>query len=168
MNNRNTFIGFILLIIGGSFLFNNLFHIKLFSMGNLWPIFVLGVGLAFEFSFFLSRRAPGLLVPGGILTTIGLLFFFETFTDWKFAAYSWPIYILAVAVGLFQLYLFSGRPKALLIPIGILTTIACASFFFTVLHWFNTHLFGGALLILLGIVFIFGSGKRDCPEKNHW
>ena len=35
-------------------------------------------------------------MPGGILTIIGTLFFFETFTKWNFAEYTWPVYPLAV------------------------------------------------------------------------
>ncbi|KAA2301789.1 hypothetical protein FY526_23215, partial [Clostridioides difficile] len=40
----------------------------------------------------------------------------------------WPGFILAVAVGLFELYWFGGRNKWLLIPINILTVISLLFF----------------------------------------
>ena len=35
----------------------------------------------FEMNYFQTRKNPGQLVPGGILTVIGLLFCFEILTD---------------------------------------------------------------------------------------
>ncbi len=153
--------GFILILIGGTLLYNNIFNVSLFSMAKLWPIFILGLGLIFEVSYFGSkgREAPGILVPGGILTTIGLVFFFQTYTNWSFMKYTWPFFILSVAIGLFQLYLFSGRPKALLIPISILSVVACTSFSILVLNGFmsfiNFSLFAPIMLIAIGILILF-------------
>jgi hypothetical protein len=123
-NGRKSTGGLILIALGVMFILQNVFGYNMFSMEKLWPIFVLIPGLSFEFGYFTTRRNPGVLVPGGILTTIGGLFFFETYTNWMFSEYTWPIYILAVAVGLFQLYLFGGRKKGLLIPVFILTTLS--------------------------------------------
>lgn len=151
-------IGLILIILGVVLLFKPLFNINIFDMAHFWPIFVLGPGLVFEGSFFLSKKNPGLLVPGGILTTIGSLFFFETFTDWNFAGYTWPVYILAVAIGLYQLYLFDGRSKALLIPVGILTTVGLVSLiliiFGNIFVWLNSSIVWAILFILLGVFIL--------------
>lgn len=118
MKKNNSFIGLLLILVGVVVLFlRGLFGIKLFEFNtnDFWVFIVLLVGLSFELAFFLTGKNPGLLVPGGIITTIGLLFMFEVTTDWSFAAYTWPVYILSVAVGLFQLYIFSRREKGLLI-----------------------------------------------------
>lgn len=153
--------GAILIILGLLMLFKPMFQINIFDMEHFWPLFVLVPGLIFEASFFLSEANAGLLVPGGILTTIGGLFFFETFTNWNFAQYTWPVYILAVAIGLYQLYLFGGKIKGLLIPVGILTTVALVSFilmvFGNVFTWLNSSIVWAVLLILLG-VFILSKG----------
>jgi hypothetical protein len=129
-------------------------------MEYFWPIFVLIPGLVFEASFFMSGRNSGLLVPGGILTTIGTLFFFETFTNWMFAEYTWPVYILAVAIGLAQLYLFGTREKGLLIPVFILTLIAVVSFammvFGGILTWLNYSTILPVVLILVGLYILVG------------
>ena len=159
MKNKNNFWGFFLIIIGILLFISKLFDIQLFNMGRLWPIFVLIPGLCFNFAYFSTRKGPGVLVPGGILTTIGLLFFFETMTNWHFAEYTWPVYPLAVAVGLFQLYIFGGRKRELLIPVGILTLVSATSFASMIFGSINTSLVVPAILVLLGVYLIFGKGN---------
>lgn len=164
MKKNNPILGIVLLVLGGILLYNNIFHTNLFSMRYMWPMFVLGLGLVFEFNYFTTKKAPGLLVPGGILTSLGLLFFFEAFTHWSFSGMTWPFYPLAVAVGLFQLYLFSGRPKGLLIPVGILTAIGGSSFAIMFINRFTSfaahNLYVPAILIILGLFFIFGRSEK--------
>ncbi len=125
---RNTSFAGLLLIAAGVIilLLRVLFGIKLFEFytHDFWVFIVLLVGLSFELSFFLTGSKPGLLIPGGIITTIGLLFMFEVTTDWNFAEYTWPVYILSVAVGLFQMHIFSRREKGLLIASLIIGGIA--------------------------------------------
>lgn len=161
MNKSGVSGGLILVVVGGFLLANNLGEWHIFSIERLWPIFVLIPGLVFELSYFSSGRNRGFLVPGGILTTLGLLFFFETFTNWQFAAFTWPVYPLAVAIGLFQLYIFSGRPRALLVPVFILTTvsgIAFATMFInSIQRWVNLGLVFPILLVLAGLLLIFRS-----------
>ncbi len=112
------YVGILLIMVGAVLLIlKSIFGIKLldFNGTDFWVFIVLLVGLSFELSYFLTGSKPGLLVPGGIITTIGLLFMFEVSTNWHFAKYTWPVYIISVAVGLFQMYLFSKREKGLLI-----------------------------------------------------
>lgn len=159
MKTSNIIWGIALIAFGCLLLLNRVLGDTIFSMSNLWPLFVLVPGLVFEFSYFSTRRNPGVLVPGGILTTIGILFFFETYTNWMFSEYTWPIYILSVAIGLFQLYLFSGRNRGLLVPVTILTTVAAISLlsilFGSVISWLNYSLIGPILFILLGLFILF-------------
>lgn len=160
MDKKNMSLGTILIVLGALLFANQFLDLDLFSMERLWPMFVLIPGLIFEISFFVSGRNPGLLVPGGILTTIGLLFFFETYTNWHFAECTWPVYIFAVAVGLFQLYLFGGRQPALLIPVTILTLVSGACFammiFGNILTWINYSTVLPMVLILAGVFILVG------------
>ncbi len=164
MTKRESFLGTILVAMGIFLLANNVFDFKFFSMERLWPVFVLGVGLVFEMGYFFRRDNPGLLVPGGILTTIGLLFFFETFTNWHYSAYTWPIYPLAVAIGLFQLYFYSGRNRGLLIPVFILTAVSVISFSMMLMGnlfmWLNMSFVLPAILILCGVGLILKNVSR--------
>lgn len=158
---KNPIWGIILIVIGIILIIQKVFLISIFSWEHFWPIFVLILGLSFEFSYFFKKRAPGILVPGGILTTLGILFFFETFTDWNFSAYIWPIYPLSVAIGLFQLYLYSGRNSGILVPVSILTAVSVISFISIMMHglsWlFQSSLLWGGALILIGVLILFKS-----------
>lgn len=163
MKNRNYSLGVILIVVGVFGILNRVFHINLLSMRFWWPIFVLIPGLCFELGYFSTRRNPGLLVPGGILTTIGVLFFFQNVTFWRFSAYTWPIYLIAVAVGLFQLYWFGGREKALLIPVGILTVLASISLVSilvgSVFLWLRRSVLIPILILAVGLYIMFKKGR---------
>jgi hypothetical protein len=165
MKRGGSFWGILLIILGILSLSNRIFGFNLFSMNYLWPLFVLIPGLIFEFSFFTTRRSPGILVPGGILSTIGFLFLFETLTNLNFSEYTWPIYPLSVAIGLFQLYLFDRRQPGLLIPVFILAGISIISFlsmvFGNILTWLNYSLLIPVALILIGVYILFKNSSRQ-------
>jgi len=172
MRRNNSLLGGVLIIIGGllmasKLLFNNSF----LSLGpnDFWPMIILLLGVGFEFAFFIPMKAPGLLVPGGILTTYGLLFFFEVMTNWRFAAYTWPVYLLGVAIGLFQLFLFTGRHKGLLIAIGIISGIAFACFIIILFRIFlgaiDIGLVIPIVLVLGGLVMVLGKSR---PKAGNW
>lgn len=165
MNRSGMFWGLILIVAGGLLLANNLGQWYLFRMERLWPLFLLIPGLAFEVGYFSQKRNSGLLVPGGILTILGLLFFFEIFTGWQFSAFTWPVYPLAVAAGLFQKYLFSGRPHGLLIPTFILTAVSCVAFASMFLNsirqWVNIDLVLPVLLVLSGLIILLNSRQKS-------
>lgn len=166
MKKGNTLLGAIFIIIGAVFLLAKyVFGDSLINLGanDFWPMIILLVGVMFELVYFVSLKAPGFLVPGGILTTYGILFFFEAATDFKFAAYTWPVYIIGVAVGLFQLYLHTGKPKGLLIAVSILAGIAVVCLIVIMFRIFLSSVDLGivvpAILILLGAVLVFGRGS---------
>ncbi|RXZ83350.1 hypothetical protein EBB07_05925 [Paenibacillaceae bacterium] len=115
-----------LLILLGAYLFFN--QGDSFGPGRIftyfWPsLFVIPLGLFFHWMYFsmTGRRGIGLLVPGGVLLVVGITCQFGMlFDSW---GYIWPGFILAPAVGLFEMYWFGNRNKWLLIPINILTVL---------------------------------------------
>ena len=117
-------LGSIFIIIGVILLLGFFFNIRFITMRFLWPLFVLVPGLLFESAYFTERKAPGFLIPGGILVVIGLLFFFEVSTAWAFSAYTWPVYIVAAAIGFYQYYIFGSKPKGILFVAILLTIVA--------------------------------------------
>jgi hypothetical protein len=129
------------------------------SMVFLWPLFVLIPGIIFEAIYFSKRENPALLVPGGILIVIGLLFIFEVFTFWRLSAYTWPVYLVAVAIGLFQLYAFGPRKQGVLFAALILSglsvvfvsSMVCDLVFRVPFY----KLFLPIALICLGLAFLF-------------
>jgi len=153
MKKINYLFGLLLLFIGVLLILANFGVIKI-GWDNLWPLFLLIPGIVFELSYFIYRKDAGLLVPGGILITYGLLFSVNTIYGWHLMENLWPIFPLGVAIGLFQLFLFGGREKGLLIPVGILGVI---SLFFLInnLLFVDFRLLAGILLMLIGIWVIF-------------
>ncbi len=157
MKKINYIFGFLLLCIGVILILSNFGVIEII-WDNLWPLFLLIPGILFELSYFIYRKDAGLLVPGGILITYGLLFLVNVSCGWYLMEDLWPIFPLGVAIGLFQLYFFGGREKGLLIPVGILGAI---SLFFLInnLLFVDFGLLAGVLLVLIGIWIIFKKAK---------
>lgn len=156
MRKSNSALGGLLVIIGGLLLAARfLFNKPLISLGpdDFWPMIILLAGAGFELAYYVTLKAPGLLIPGGILTTYGLLFFFETATNWQFAEYTWPVYLLGVVVGLFQLFMHIGRPKGLLIGICIIAGIAVSCF---IVMFFRVFLSTVDLAVAIPLVLIGG------------
>jgi Domain of unknown function (DUF5668) len=153
-------VGIILIVVGLLFALGTTDVIH-FSWGTLWPIFLLIPSLVFHSVFFMSRTRSnaGLLVPGGILLVLSLLFFWCNFFGWDWMGSLWPMFMLAPALGLFELYLFGGGNPGLLIPVVILTVTALAFLGFNVL----TGIFGsaiGVILVLVGVYIVFFSKKK--------
>jgi hypothetical protein len=87
------------------------------------PVILLALSVVFHLYYFLSSgKNEGLLVPGGILLTYGLLFLAVTKLNCTMSQL-WPLFILGPAVGLFELYVFSRGTQGSMIPVFILTVI---------------------------------------------
>lgn len=139
----------------------------LFEMtwGRIWPIFVLCPGLAFEMSYFSNpmkgKANLSLLIPGGILSIIGILFFFIVFTDYAYLAKLWPIFILAVAFGLFQFYIFGNRSGWIFLPTLILTSVGVI---FLMKNFMSGNIFSiflGVFLIVIGCFVAFNKKRKE-------
>jgi hypothetical protein len=134
--------------------------------GYFWPsLFVLPLGVFFHWMYFsmTGRRAPGLLIPGGILLVAGIVCQLSMLFDlW---AYLWPGFLLAVSAGLFEFYWFGGRNRWLLIPINILFVLSLLFFALFSIGAIWNGLFGGSpvlaiLLIAGGTVLFFTNGRK--------
>ncbi len=164
MKKGNIIFGIILILLGLSALINRIFFIDILSFRNLWPLFLLVPGILFEVKYFETRKDPGILVPGGILTTLGTLFLIENISSFHLRKYIWPLYPLSVAIGLFQLYWFGNREKGLLIPIFILTIVSVMSIlnqvFNKLFYWMDYKLIFPVILIGIGLYVLFNEMKR--------
>ena len=165
MNNRRNgtmIIGLLLILIGVLAILDNFeifeIYFDIFDIGFLfshfWPMFIIVVGLVFHYTFFTGKSSDaGLLVPGGILLVIGITCQISMLFDlW---GYMWPGFILAVAVGLFELYLFGTREKGLLIPVFILGGLSLIFFTMSLgrIWVLRTYLIP-AILIVGGILIV--------------
>lgn len=166
--NIRTIMGPLIILLGIFLLLN---RGETFGAGELigyfWPsIFVIPLGLLFHWLFFTmtDRRGSGLLIPGGILLTAGVVCQVSMlFGNWEV---TWPGFILAPAIGLFEFYWFGTRNKWLLIPINILTVLSILFFtVFTLGSLFNSMILGqpilAILLILVGVWIVFGRKQHN-------
>ncbi len=155
MKKNNSFFGILLIFLGSILLADQIYDIDFFSFSNFWPLFILIPGILLEISFFSFKKEPAILVLAGILTTTGLLFIFETSTNWKYSTETWPIYTLGLAIGLFQYYFFSKKNKTLLLLIALIAFISIFSFLVNFLGntyiWLTYGLLFPCLIIVLGM-----------------
>src|SRR5690606_3207809 len=110
--NKNSYISGIIIILIGVFLLLGKIGVFSFLGSHLWPVFVLLPGLFFHVLFFARGAPSGVLVPGGILTTYALMFFYCNIVGWDAMSYLWPGFIAGVAIGLFEAYFFDpNKPR---------------------------------------------------------
>lgn len=158
MSRNNQLLGYTLIAIGVIFLIIKFGGFDL-SFIAFWPFFMLIPGLLFHV-FGFAYRIPGLLVPGGILTTYALLFFFSEMTNYGFMGNLWPVFILGPGVGLLEFYLFGPRQFGVLLASLILFGIGGVFLFFSLLSTAIPYLIG-FFLILVGVYMLFGKEKKE-------
>src|SRR5438105_2364876 len=85
-------LGLILIAAGAVFLFAEVANIDLSHYG--WPLLVIVPGLGLIAAGIANSRGPGvgLVVPGAIVTTAGLVLLYQNATDhWQSWAYAWAL-----------------------------------------------------------------------------
>ncbi|CAH0119503.1 MULTISPECIES: hypothetical protein [unclassified Paenibacillus] len=135
-------------------------------IGYFWPsMFVLPLAIFFHWMYFsvTNRRGSGLLIPGGILFTVGVVCQISMLYDnW---GSMWPGFILAPAVGLFEFYWFGNRNKWLLIPIAILSTLSILFFAVfslgSIFNRFNDQPLFAIALIVVGAFLLIGWRRKS-------
>lgn len=170
MNRKNRgamIIGLLLIVFGVLFLLDNLgifsINFNIFDIGFLisrfWPLFIIIPGLIFHATYFNSKTSDaGILVPGGILLTAGMTCQLSMlFGLWGVL---WPGFILSVAVGLFELYVFGNRDKGLLIPVFILGSLSLIFFAMSLGRIFYIRTFLIPAVLILGGILLLSRNKR--------
>lgn len=161
--NSNIVIGAVLIAMGMLFLMSNLGYMN-FNWSYVWPLALLVPGIYMHFAFFTGiDKNPGILVPGGILTTYGALFYANVFFGWQMMADLWPLFLVGIAVGLFELYLFGNRDKGLLVPVFILGGIGLSALLRTYISFDLRNYLVPIILIVIGIAIIT---RKDNKKGN--
>lgn len=174
--NTGSLVGGSLLIIFGALaLIGQIFRNYDF-WGTFWPFFIIGVGLLFFVGMFAGGRSvSGLAIPGSIITTIGLMLFYQNITDhWESWAYGWTVILMAVGLGIFIMGTWgqnvSQRTTGLrVIRIGLVMFVIFGAFFeliFTAGRPFSLRsIIFPAALILLGLYLVL-SRSGLLPENS--
>jgi hypothetical protein len=103
--------GLILVALGVLFLISQLFKVDFWHFA--WPGFVILPGLLFFIGMLLGgRSAGGLAIPGTIITTTGLLLFYQNITGlWQTWSFAWALVgPVATGLGLIIFGLYSNIP----------------------------------------------------------
>ncbi|WP_127582704.1 hypothetical protein [Paenibacillus koleovorans] len=156
-NNRYS-IGLIIVALGIVLLLGKLGIIGFF-WGLLWPVFILAPGVILHMLFFGRMLPSAVLIPGGILVTISILFLFCNVFGWSSMQYLWPVFPFSVAVGLYEYYLFDKhRPREAFTAALILAIISAFFFGLTLLFTVGIYLIA-VVLIIGGVVLLRRSRK---------
>jgi hypothetical protein len=151
-------IGVGILLLVGQFLSGNIWH-------YLWPFFIIGFGMLFFAGMLADGRrsdSGALAIPGSIITTLGLIFLYQTlFNHWTSWAYIWSLMApTSVGVGLIIFGWWSDRPQLykpgwILIVIGLCIFVVLGGFFELILGLAGIHTPGRIIwplmLIVLGL-----------------
>lgn len=160
MNRKETniFLAILFIILGVSGLLKEIFRINIWGALSFWNIAILAIGLYFEWYYFRTRTGPGILVPGAVLTVIGLFEIVKDLLGLGFVFFSAGE--IGTAIGLFQLYWFGTRNKYLLIPVVILLVAGIEDLSLRVLWWLNHTVLWCVVLVVLGIYFLINRDEK--------
>lgn len=127
--------GSLLIIFGILALFGKIFQ-NFDFWGTFWPFFVIGLGALFFVGMFAGGRSvSGLAIPGSIITTIGLMLFYQNITGhWESWSYGWTVILMSVGVGIFIMGLWgqneTQRAAGLrVLRIGLIMFVIFGAFF---------------------------------------
>lgn len=156
--NKSVTSGIALIVIGVIFLLPNFTNL---TLRDLWPLLMLAPGILFFLGYAADRRNYGLLMPGAILSTYGLLFFYCTLAGWYLMRELWPLYLIGPGIGFFLMYLLGKKETGLLIPGFILTLLGLIFLLGSTDYEYLWPL----IIIAAGIVIILRSRRRDGETK---
>ncbi|RPJ44520.1 MAG: hypothetical protein EHM21_10175 [Chloroflexi bacterium] len=158
-------IGVALVGLGTLFILGQVLSVNI--MGLLWPFIIIGVGAAFFIGMVAGGRSMGALaVPGSVITTIGLILFFQNlFGLWSTWSYAWALIICGAGVGLMIFGNWSQVPEVrkagkIVTGIGLVLFFVFGFFFQLGSLMFGGRSLGGIFwavaLILVGLYVLFG------------
>lgn len=161
MRNSSKYVmGAILVIIGILMIFGNIGFLDMSWVFRLtWPMIIIALSFLFFLGYFAKRPyGVGMLVPAGILLTVGVTFLLgETFSY----DLIWPGFIAAPAVGLLLLYVFGERSPGILVPIGVLLTVAGVCSFASLFNAWDIAWPGFIMAPAVGLFLLYLAGNRE-------
>ena len=154
-------LGVLLIVAGIVFLAARLLP---FDVGQYsWPVFVIGAGVVFMALGLAGRGLAGFVVPGSIVTMVGLILAVQNaFGLWAAWSYAWAlVFPFAVGVGIALLGMQLGQPEQVRIGsrmagTGVVLFLVFGAFFEGILHVSGVDL--GSVGDLLIPVVLIGAG----------
>lgn len=166
--------GAVLIAIGVLSLLSQIFSNMNF-WGFIWPFFVIGVGAMFYIGMFAGGKSvSGLAVPATIISTIGLILFYQNISGhWESWSYAWTVILIAVGLGIYIMGTYGENEEQRnsgkgLMKVGLILFIIFGGFFemiFSAGSRFGLRqLIFPVGLILLGLYLIITRFTRKDPD----
>jgi len=161
MSNKQSMIGLTILAAGLIILLGKL---GVFAfIGNIfWPLLILVPGVLLHLLYFGRMLTSAVaLIPAGVLTVYGLLFFVCNLGGWKLLVWLWPVFIAGPAVGLYEYSVFGpNRDRTLrMIAVGL---IALSALLLLI------GLFRSAFIYLLAAALILAGAWMAWGRRARW
>ena len=147
MNKQSATVGMLILAAGLIILLGKL-GVFAFIGNVFWPLFILIPGVLLHVLFF-GRMLPSIvLVPAGILTVVSLVLLIGNWFGWDLMRYLWPFFLFAVAVGLYEYYVFSySRSQTVWLASVSLAGVSILLFLLTLLWTWAAYLIAFVLIV---------------------
>jgi hypothetical protein len=146
VNRQSAAVGIGVLAVGLILLLGKL-GVFAFIGAVFWPLFILIPGLLLHVLYF-GRMVPSVaLIPAGILTVVSIILLIGNWFGWGSMKYLWPFFPFAVAVGLYEYYVFGySRSKQIWsIAVG-LAAVSLVLFCMTLIWTWGIYLLAAALI----------------------
>ena len=170
-NNRGSLVAGVILIGLGVlfFLFNLLPGV---NFNKLWPVIFILLAAGFFIPPLLwpqqRQELSGLFIPGSIMLMLGLIFFYNTFTnDWASWAYVWTLIPGGVGLGLCLGSWYGGWGKDSMAVGQWMLAISVLVFglFGTLFGSPALKIAGPILLILAGVLLMARAFRKPAPTQ---
>ncbi|WP_068774403.1 hypothetical protein [Paenibacillus sp. FJAT-26967] len=127
----------------------------------LWPLLLVLLPGVLLHLFVFNRTLPaGALILGGILVVYGVFFFILSLFGWGLLTLLWPVFLLGIAAGLYELMWFErSRDAGLRTAALILAALSLLIIVFNLLFHVSVYLFI-ALLLAAGVLLVFLQRRR--------
>ncbi|QJD83623.1 hypothetical protein [Cohnella herbarum] len=146
MNRQSAAVGIGIVAVGLIILLGKL-GVFAFIGNVFWPLFVLIPGVLLHVLYF-GRMVPSVsLIPAGILTVVSVILMIGNWFGWGLMKYMWPLFPFAVAVGLYEYYVFGfNRSKQIWTAAMGLAVLSIVLFGMTLLWTWGIYLLAVALI----------------------
>ena len=135
------------------------------DLGNLWPLFIMGLGALFFIAMFaMGKSGAGFAVPGTIISGIGLMLLYQSITDrWQSMSYFWTLIVFFVGLGIYIMGWYGEDPNqkrsgGSVMKIGVILFIIFGTIFETLFSSMNNVIFPILLILLGGYLVLSRSG----------
>lgn len=147
MNKQSAAVGFLVLAAGLVILLGKL-GVFAFIGSVFWPLFILVPGVLLHVLYF-GRMLPSIvLVPAGILTVVSLILLIGNWFGWNLLRFLWPFFLFAVAIGLYEYYIFGYARSRLVWNASLaLAALSLLLFAMTLLWSWAGYLIAGVLIV---------------------